>query len=622
MRRGLGRGLAALAAAWLLPAPAAGQLPAEPAGLADVPSGPGRIEGRLVHPAGPEAAADVEVVLYAIGTDGSPGLRRGRSDALGRFAFEQVAVEGTSYLLAARYRGIPFPGDRLVFEPGQRSLAATVNLFDRTADPAAVRVREAAIRIERLGAEVAVEEVHTVDNTAPQVVVRDPEERSGAKAAFRAALPGEPTRFALPYALEPEGFERKGRTLRFWGPLFPGPQQISFSYTLPVSDGAETLTKAFPAGAERVRIRVASAGLALVGLGPGEPEEYEGRPYVAFDAGAVAPGDSLVLQLDVAPTRRDPAALSVPAVRAFLEIDDAALSVSEEHNLEVSGGTPLVGAEGAPLLRIPLPEGARNLRFGQQALAMGATLEEGVLALRGPVPPGASRVELAYRLPATPDAAEGTPFARAFDRPVPSLSIFVADTGLAVESERLHRRRPVKAEDRLYLHFEAFYVDADERVSLSLRGISRAGPLAPAARVAFVGGAALAAALFLALPLLRSGLRDVEAVEAPRARREREALYEDIRDLDHDFETGKVAEEDYRALRDELRLRAVGLLREEQQTGEAPTGALGADSGEGAAADADRAAAAPPACPDCARGVPADARFCPQCGTPLHGPRA
>ena len=55
-----------------------------------------------------------------------------------------------------------------------------------------------------------------------------------------------------------------------------------------------------------------------------------------------------------------------------------------------------------------------------------------------PVPPGASRVDVRYRLP-----TDATPvrFARSFERPVPTVSLYVADTGLELRSERLHRRR-------------------------------------------------------------------------------------------------------------------------------------------------------------------------------------
>jgi len=92
---------------------------------------------------------------------------------------------------------------------------------------------------------------------------------------------------------------------------------------------------------------------------------------------------------------------------------------------------------------------------------------------------------------------------------------------------------------------------------------------------------------------------------APRARDEREHLYESIRDLDHDYETGKLDEEGWRSLRGELRARAVTLLAEERAHAEASPPAA-------------PAAPAPPAtCRTCgAEPRPGD-RFCAGCGAPL-----
>ncbi len=44
-----------------------------PEPLADVPSGPATLRGRVIHDERPEANAGVEVVLYALGPEGQPG---------------------------------------------------------------------------------------------------------------------------------------------------------------------------------------------------------------------------------------------------------------------------------------------------------------------------------------------------------------------------------------------------------------------------------------------------------------------------------------------------------------------------------------------------------------------
>jgi len=83
----------------------------------------------------------------------------------------------------------------------------------------------------------------------------------------------------------------------------------------------------------------------------------------------------------------------------------------------------------------------------------------------------------------------------------------------------------------------------------------------------------------------------------------REALYASIRDLEDDFETGKLSAEDHAALRDELRARAVALAqREREQARVAP------------------AAAPAPVCARCGSGLRTGDRFCAQCGAPVAAP--
>jgi hypothetical protein len=127
--------------------------------------------------------------------------------------------------------------------------------------------------------------------------------------------------------------------------------------------------------------------------------------------------------------------------------------------------------------------------------------------------------------------------------------------------------------------------------------------------------AAGAATAFLLAPLRRSrGSGAARESALPELRSERQALYASIRDLDHDFETGKISEDDYRTMREELRSRAVALLREERSRGEvdASTPAPVAASGG--------AAAAASACPACGAPPEAGWSFCAKCGARLGAP--
>jgi hypothetical protein len=122
---------------------------------------------------------------------------------------------------------------------------------------------------------------------------------------------------------------------------------------------------------------------------------------------------------------------------------------------------------------------------------------------------------------------------------------------------------------------------------------------------------ALAAALgagFLAAPL-RGGAAAEPGGEAAAlddaTRRERDAVYEALRDLEHDHETAKVSDEDYAAMRRELRARAALLIREEQRAASRAPRPLPASS------------VPPRFCTACGHAVRAGDRFCAQCGASL-----
>ena len=289
----------------------------------------------------------------------------------------------------------------------------------------------------------------------------------------------------------------------------------------------------------------------------------DGRKVRRFTR-ASPPAGALALAVELPAARVAPEAVSVSEVRAVLRLDDAALEVTETHVLAVAGEAQVLGTPEAPLLRIPLPEGATRLRFGSDAPGLElAPHPQGGLAAIGTVAPGEANVELGYQL-ARGDAPAR--FERRFAERVPVLSVFVADTGrLAPRSERLHRRRPLRTPDLTYLHLEAFEVAKDEPVALELDQLPAPGRGGRPLALGSLALLALAATWFLTRPLQGTRAREVgEEAEESAARREREALYEAIRDLDHDFETGKLSEGDHTRLRAELRARALALLEEER----------------------------------------------------------
>jgi len=109
----------------------------------------------------------------------------------------------------------------------------------------------------------------------------------------------------------------------------------------------------------------------------------------------------------------------------------------------------------------------------------------------------------------------------------------------------------------------------------------------------------LLTALFVAYPLLQKRYQKVNFASNHRAE-ELEArkaeIYAAIKDIDFDFQMGKLSKEDYEQLRSQYKSEAVGLLKRIDQLQGKLRGGDGSKSGVGRSSSA---------------------KFCPQCGTPL-----
>ena len=78
--------------------------------------------------------------------------------------------------------------------------------------------------------------------------------------------------------------------------------------------------------------------------------------------------------------------------------------------------------------------------------------------------------------------------------------------------------------------------------------------------------------MFVTAPLRGGAARELERDEGRRADLEaaRDAKYREIRDLEMDHRTGKLSDEDWRALDRDLRAEAVDILHRLDQLGDAP----------------------------------------------------
>ena len=574
-------------------------------GAADVPAGPARIHGRVVRPAGGGGVGDVEVVLYALPQAGAPGLRRTRSAPDGAFAFEQIAGDPEiAYLVGARVGEIPFPGARIVFEPGELDREVEVRIAEPSKDPSAVSARDATLRLDWTGGRIVVTETHRLENASDHVFFVPAAERDRAAPAFRTGLPSGASDLTGPLGVLPEGIVQRDGEVGFFGPVYPGSQDLVFSYALPASEAPIALRKRFPSESPGVTVLVPEQGLSVAapGLTQGETTTQDGRSYRKLASGALRAGTEVALDVTLPPAQSDPSTLSVEEVRAFLEQDDAALTVREDHRVVVAGDRQLVASGSEPLYRIAIPEQARDIRFATDPPGIALLpSDDGGIVVAGPLPPGASEIEVLYHVPVENGSSS---IVLESSRAVPLLSVFAADTGLDLRSDRLHRRRPVRTEDRTYLHLEAFELGPGEKVALEVTNLVRTRGAGRQAALAatLLGAAAIAAAL---VAPLRRARGEAAAEEPSPALGERDAIYAAMLDLEEDFETGKLSKADHALLQGELRGRAAELLRAERYA---------------TARERAHPAATPPAfCTQCGGAFRANDRFCGQCGAAREG---
>jgi hypothetical protein len=317
-----------------------------PGGAHDFPGGPGVIRGPIVHATDPAAAAGLPVVLYSRGTAGTPGLREAVADEKGAFEFGNLSTApGIVYLIVTQSREVVFSAS-LRFAEGETEREVELRVSDPSPDASAVVAGETLIRIDRSCTHLRVSESHQLRNPGERVIFVPEAARESSPPISRIPLPEGATRFEPASENLEHHLTQEGSIVSFWGPLYPGERELEFSYALSAAEGHLTVRREFPRGAESVRVMTHPGGVTAEGadLRPGAALTIEGRSVRTLESGAVAPGGALALSLEIPPARvdPDPGVLSFSQARLWLELDDAALRVDEEYEIEVAGHAPLV----------------------------------------------------------------------------------------------------------------------------------------------------------------------------------------------------------------------------------------------------------------------------------------
>lgn len=192
-------------------------------------------------------AAGVDVVLISL-AGGMESLASTRTDAQGRFQFDHAAIGTTPLLVRVVYRGVNYHAN---VPPGQTT--ASVEIFDTTADPAAIDVASRLIVFQPDGETLLIGEEFTIHNhTKPPLTMARNEGTfefvtvegatlSQVSAWGQAGMPlvqgtidKAPGRYAIAFALK------------------PGENGVRLSYSIPYASNQASVRLVSPYAAKRV----------------------------------------------------------------------------------------------------------------------------------------------------------------------------------------------------------------------------------------------------------------------------------------------------------------------------------------------------------------------------------
>jgi len=603
----------ALLLGWAVSSIAVAQMPHQvtaPEGSVGPPDpGVGSIRVRILPAKPGDDVAGLPVVLYALQPDGRPGLVSGDTNASGEFIFKNLNNSpDVTYLIGTRKDEVPF-GRRMTFLSGEIEAVTEVQLQSVKDDASQIQVSQTLWLLDWIGSQLLVQVSQQITNSSDHVLYVKEEERKNRDPLFEVRLPPTLTEFlgASENLLQAEANET-GPVYSF-GPFYPGDQEIRYGFLAESreQDGVVEIQQTLPLGTAQAAVLLASGmepPLGSAWTDTGENVVIGEESYRRFEAPAIEPGGSQVFAFQPPPSSSDSSALRVTRADYWIDHDDTEIRVNANLQLDVASPFRLMAGENESLLHIDLPEGAefQGLTVGTSALGVVPS-EKGGLEVKGPLPSGPSSLGYRYRLAVRPD----TELNLSVSKEVDMLNVLVADNGVIIESERLHRQRPFKQGTRFYLHRQAYRVNPEENISIRLTPIGSSGLSQNGARIAALVAGGLAA-IFLVAPLRTRRKEPLVEDESTSLTRERESIYESIEDLQNDLETGKIEEADYKALHAELHASAVQMLRQEQSLAQ-PETVPGKTSAIQSQPDA--------ICPQCKARAQAGWRFCAQCGAPV-----
>ncbi len=226
----------------------------------------GTVSGVVRNGTSGQPAAGVEVILLRL-QGGMEALANTKTDAEGRYHFENAAVGQQPMLIRVVYRGVMF---HQPLPPGRNT--ADVEVFDPTTNPKAIELTSRLIVLQPNGASLLVGEEYTVQNqTKPSRAYYD------ANGDFNFVIP-DGADLSQVSAWGPSGMpvvqgtiDRGSHRYAIAFAFQPGENGVRVSYQLPYSSNQASLRLASSYAAQRVLLvvpptmRVSSPGFQPAG---------------------------------------------------------------------------------------------------------------------------------------------------------------------------------------------------------------------------------------------------------------------------------------------------------------------------------------------------------------------
>ena len=331
-------------------------------------------------------------------------------------------------------------------------------------------------------------------------------------------------------------------------------------------------------------------------------------PVTVYPSGP-APGhlslDSMHFIVEQEPTR---GALRITEVLAFLNPDERTLIGDED---------------GTITLSLDLPSGADDIQIHEGFVPAQVGLSDDALVYTGPIYPGTTQVVFSYAV--RPQASWA--FRRRLAFPAKMVEIFVPKGGPAILSPQFEQVEPLAIQGRTFEHYRAGSVPAGGGIRFQIGGVSgghAVGKVGTLAANAIAAGIGIVLLVYVFFPFVRrrthavSVSHSAEEIERMRWTHIRDRMLEAVREIDFDYECGKLSESDHARLRAEYKARAVDALAALEALDASSSAKEVPEQGD----DSLPSSKVLPFCTACGQRAEDGDRFCARCGAGLRAESA